>query len=243
MTRLVAVVVGCDYENSPQPALPVLSGAENDARSVAALLADHDIAGGMLAHLTLLLGAEATTARIRQALRQARSAQAPDDTLLFYFAGHGSRDAHGLTLHTWDATYLATALIADFGKRPKTTNIILDCCHAGAVAAALDDQMLMLKYTTGKLYFLCGAAAAQTAGEALGHGLFTQTLVKVLARRRQPPLLGLPIDLDRWCKALPAELRANFHDLKLDDISRGGLHVFGEAAAAPVAGQRWGIER
>src|SRR6476620_4314961 len=113
MARLLAVLVGCDYAGSGRADLPELRGAENDARSLAALLAQQPIANGELAQLILLTREEATTAHIRQSLQRTRRALQPDDNLLFYFAGHGSRDDKGLTLYTWDSEYPATALIAD----------------------------------------------------------------------------------------------------------------------------------
>ena len=248
MARLFAVLVGCDYQESGRPDVPPLRGAENDARAMAALLTGKPIANGELAHLTLLTREEVTTANVRRAIRQARRAQAAADTLLFYFAGHGTRAAAGLTLYTWDSEYLATTLIADFGKRPKTTNAILDCCQAGAVGPALDARMLMLKWTQGKLYFLCGAAANQAAGEARGSGLFTKTLVETLAAPRDPPLLGLPIDLDQWCNALPADLRENLHDMQtpadvLPDPTRGAARPADGAVPASTARQIWEVQQ
>src|SRR4051812_7215523 len=103
MARLLALVVGCDYEGASQPALADLHGAENDAQQIAALLAAGPRAGGTLARLTLLLGAEATTDNIRTALKYTRAAQGAGDTLLFYFAGHGNQEEGGLVLYTWDA--------------------------------------------------------------------------------------------------------------------------------------------
>jgi len=136
MPRLFAVLVGCNYEGSGRAELPVLLGAENDARRMAALLAGQPLANGTLARLTLLLGAEATTANIQAALATAVSAQTPDDSLLFYFAGHGHRGDDGLTLYTWDAGFPAGALVAAFGPDPKPTSLVLDCCHAGAIAGS-----------------------------------------------------------------------------------------------------------
>ncbi len=137
MPRLFAVLVGCNYEDSGRAELPVLLGAENDARRMAVLLAGQPLANGTLAGLTLLLGAEATTANIQSALATAITAQTPDDSLLFYFAGHGHRDdTAGLTLYTWDAALPAGALVAAFGPDPKPTSLVLDCCHAGAIAGS-----------------------------------------------------------------------------------------------------------
>jgi hypothetical protein len=134
--RLFAVLVGCNYEGSGRPELPVLLGAENDARRMAGLLVGQPIANGILARLTLLLGAEATTANIEAALGASVEAQTPDDSLLFYFAGHGHRGDDGLTLYTWDAAIPAGSLIAAFGPDPKPTSLVLDCCHAGAIAGS-----------------------------------------------------------------------------------------------------------
>jgi hypothetical protein len=137
MARLFAVLVGCNYEGSGRAELPVLEGAEHDARQMAALLAGQPIANGTLARLTLLLGAEATTANIEAALVTATTAQTGADSLLFYFAGHGQRDdAAGLILATWDADLPAGSLVAAFGPDPKPTALVLDCCHAGAIAGS-----------------------------------------------------------------------------------------------------------
>lgn len=247
MARLFAVLVGCDYQESGRPEVPPLQGAENDARAMAALLTGKPLANGELAHLTLLTREEATTANVRRALRQAQQAQARGDTLLVYFAGHGSRAADGLTLYTWDGTYPATTLIADFGKRPKPTRVILDCCHAGAVGPALDSRMLMLKWEVGQIYFLCGAVAGQVAVEARGQGLFTSTLVKKLAARRTRPLLTLPIELDAWCKALPKNLYENLHEMKTPtDVlpERGGARpADGPPPTRPTRRGDWGSEQ
>ena len=65
---------------------------------------------------------------------------------------------------------------------------------------------------------------------------------------RTPPLLGLPIDLDQWCNALPADLRQNLHNMQtpadvLPAPTRGGARPADGAAPPPAAGQTWGIER
>lgn len=134
--RLFAILIGCNYAGSGRPELPELLGAENDARRMAGLLAGQALANGTLARLTLLLGAEATSANIQATLAATLAAQTAADSLLFYFAGHGHRGAHGLTLYTWDAALSAGALIAAFGAQPKPTALVLDCCHAGAIAGS-----------------------------------------------------------------------------------------------------------
>lgn len=136
MPRLFAVLVGCNYVGSGRPELPELRGAEHDARRMAALLAGQPLADGELGRLTLLLGAEATTEKIGAALDTAIGAQGADDSLLFYFAGHGRRGDKGLLLFTFDGDLPAGALLAIFGTNPKPTSLVLDCCHAGAIAGS-----------------------------------------------------------------------------------------------------------
>ena len=133
MPRLLAVLVGCNYRDGRRPDVPPLKGAEDDARHVATLLTNNPIANGELSRMDLLLGLEATTDNIRLALRQAVGAQSPEDTLFFYFSGHGQRGADGLSLFTVDSEYHTAELLSEF-QRDLPTRIVLDCCHAGAIS-------------------------------------------------------------------------------------------------------------
>ena len=58
----------------------------------------------------------------------------------------------------------------------------------------------------GNIEILCGALADQAAREVEHSGIFTRTLLLVLAQPHDPPLLGLPLDLDAWHRALPDNL-------------------------------------
>ena len=60
MGRLLAMLVGCDYKDAAGRELPVLHGAENDAKQLAALLAqkaedDQPLTLGRLALLSWLI--------------------------------------------------------------------------------------------------------------------------------------------------------------------------------------------
>jgi hypothetical protein len=67
----------------------------------------------------------------------------------------------------------------------------------------------------GNIEILCGALADQAAREVERSGIFTRKLLEVLAQPHEPPLLALPLDLDAWHRALPANL--------LDQ----GIHILG----------------
>ena len=210
MGRLFAVLAGCDYVNSPQQ-LPLLGGAEADARQfAAALAAGAGLPEHTLAEVRMLLGPRATRAGIRAALRACVAAQAPDDTLLFYFAGHGGQRADGLVLYAHDAPYPATRLLADCGRDPAPLAFVLDTCHAGAIALSESTARarLMTEFRLGQVQFLCSAAAGQTAHERADHGVFTQKLLAALAVPSTPSLWTLPLPLDRWCLVLPPDLLA-----------------------------------
>jgi hypothetical protein len=209
MSRLFAVLAGCDYAGS-RLQLPGLRGAEADARQFAALLAAAGLPEHTLAEVVLLLGARATRARIRAALRACLAAQAADDTLLLYFAGHGAQQADGLVLYAYDARYPATRLLADCGQDPAPLAFVLDTSHAGAIALTESTARarLMTEFRLGQVQFLCSAAAGQTAHERADHGVFTQTLLAALAVPREPSLWTLPLPLDRWCTVLPPDLLA-----------------------------------
>jgi hypothetical protein len=215
MARLLALVIGCDYEGASQPELADLRGAENDAQQMAALLAAGPQAGGALARLTLLLGAEATTDNIRAALKHTLATQGADDTLLFYFAGHGNQEDAGLVLYTWDADYPAADLLGDLGADPRPTAIVLDCCEAGSIAASKEALYRRMHRAPPpgltargirNVQILGGARAGESAREARGQGFFTSALLRALRAGQGPPLLALPLDLSAWRAALPANL-------------------------------------
>jgi hypothetical protein len=118
-----------------------LSGAEEDAADMAELLRGEAARAAGVGTLSLVLGAEATTASVMSTLEETIRARveasggSPDeaDTLLFYFAGHGRRDEAGLTLITWDGELPAAELLRLFEGSPYPTSVVLDCCHAGAI--------------------------------------------------------------------------------------------------------------
>ncbi len=133
MSRLFAVVVGCNYTDSPRPSVPPLHAAEDDAKQFSAFLASAPLVDGQLSMLELLLGSQATNPRIQQAVQEAFNYQSPDDTMLFYFSGHGLRTDDGLTIYTWDSDIHARDLLAEFNRASGPVRVVLDCCDAGAI--------------------------------------------------------------------------------------------------------------
>lgn len=135
MSRLLAVIVGCNYADRQRPRLPPLHAAENDARRLSAFLQTAPLVKGELGMQTLLTGASATTLNIRAAIERTLAAHTLEDTLLFYFSGHGQKTDDGLVLYLADADLHARELLNLFDTNAPV-RMILDCCHAGAIETA-----------------------------------------------------------------------------------------------------------
>jgi EAL domain-containing protein (putative c-di-GMP-specific phosphodiesterase class I) len=148
--RQFAVVVGV---NTPgrNARLPDLAFAEDDAKALHAALTDPRTGGFDPADTVLLTGPRATTAAVKQALREAVGRAHPSDLLLFAFAGHGHVPAmpprDDPFLVTWDLDYDLIVGEPDHGLRMSflrrdvfdvfagSSCLILDCCNAGAYGA------------------------------------------------------------------------------------------------------------
>jgi hypothetical protein len=137
MSNLLAVIIGCNYENDPRVEVSPLKAAEPDARRIAGWMLGAAVPNGVLTWLTLLLGGQATTNAIGGTLNHVRRLQGHEDTLLVYFSGHGRQREDGLWLVTADGEVRASDLLDVFGPDPGPTRIVLDCCHAGAIQASV----------------------------------------------------------------------------------------------------------
>jgi replicative superfamily II helicase len=140
----------------------------------------------------LLLDEEATKAAIRESLDETLGAAGPDDTALFFFAGHGS-PAHQLVPHdirrealgdtTIPMEELAERLAA---SKARAVIVILDCCFSGgATARVLQDVpvprggMATIADLRGRGRVIIAASRDdEEAHELGGHGLLTHALLR-----------------------------------------------------------------
>jgi uncharacterized caspase-like protein len=133
-----------------------LRGAETDAEAVSTSLAGQF--GFKTSRLTVLLGRQATLASVRAALTQIARMAGPDDTVVFYFSGHGTQardqrpveEEDGLdeALCCYDGTADVKSLLLDdeLGRwldelRASDVTIVLDSCHSGTATKAFDDDL------------------------------------------------------------------------------------------------------
>lgn len=123
-----------------------------------------------------------------------------DDTVLFYYTGHGLRDARAPGLHlalrrTKTDVVRATALEAAFIReqmqlsRSQRQIVIYDCCHSGEAARGSDTRKkgtqtlveddVLAPGGTGQ-YVLTASAADESAFERDGRSIYTEFMVEAL---------------------------------------------------------------
>lgn len=191
-----ALFIGIDRYTDAS--IPDLSGAKRDALALATLFEDSlpDV------DVRALLDAKATHADVEAALSDLLGGASIDDTVVVFFAGHGSRDHH-LILHDTVRTDLAgTALpmssVAELFRkcRARATLCLLDCCFSGAAPARVLEDTPASRDITSPFEALAGkgrvlVAAADHTQPAwehprTRHGLFTQALLDALQALTEP---------------------------------------------------------
>ncbi|MEJ1497691.1 MAG: caspase family protein [Candidatus Sedimenticola sp. (ex Thyasira tokunagai)] len=176
-----ALIIGIDdYPNNP------LSGCVNDAVSMSnALERNGDGSPNFSIRVLTSNEEEITTAVMSEAISELFEGDA--DTAMLYFAGHGiinpdtnagyivsqnaSKGAWGVSLS--EILGLANGAY----PRIKSTVIILDSCHSGYAGeiAGLGNEQISAIGTGVTILTACHRSG--TAGEANGHGLFTDIIL------------------------------------------------------------------
>lgn len=127
----------------------------NDARDVAGLLQSAEYCSYPSGQVEVLLDAAGTSQRIREGLKRLAKDSGPEDTVVFFFSGHGGREETGPDAGTYLIPYdcdpfrlRATAIecseLTSFFKaiRAGRLVVLLDACHSGG-AGELKDASLV----------------------------------------------------------------------------------------------------
>lgn len=148
MPRGISLHVGVNKASSAFPGAATLSGAENDAREMEKIA----IAKGFQTH-DLLLGPDATYARVTAKIRAAATALNDGDIFLFTFAGHGFQqvdrdrdepDRLDETILLFDVELLDDVLRKDLWpcfKAGVRVLMVADSCHSGSVFLVPPDPL------------------------------------------------------------------------------------------------------
>jgi uncharacterized caspase-like protein len=193
--RKVAFLVAND--TFPEDAsIPALRFAQNDAEGLKEILDDPETCG-----FETKIYLDENSQKVLADLEQISGELEPDDTLLFYYAGHGKLRKDGqLCLASRDTT------MANLGARSirardvlyylqeshaRRRVLILDCCQSGAIGREfrgndLQTSLASLADSFGS-YILTASTAIQLAEEREkdGHGVFTKALMDCLREGRK----------------------------------------------------------
>jgi len=187
--RLVAVMVGCSYENDTRHHLPC---PPNDVQLVRSTLLLDD---NSLVVLTPTKGGEPITkAKILAALRKGLELTSKGDTFLFFFSGHGDSSGEGETFLVPEGTpnvdfklredtisaYDVREMIAE--SKATTGIVILDACNSGGKGGRLVNAEAMFGKDRKQIYTLAAARIGEKAYEITKpqYSVFTYALVSGL---------------------------------------------------------------
>jgi hypothetical protein len=196
--RLYGVLVGVDAYADPQANLTY---AKSDANRLAGALEERGKVYYASHSLTRLLDAAATKQAIAAALEKAVASAGPEDTILFFFAGHGVQDGDGryyltpsdLDLADIPGSGLPWSEIASLlGSAKARVVVILDACHSGLSGAeglATNDDAVkaILSGVRAPMLVLAASKGREFSFEdpKWSGGAFTFALVETL-RRKSP---------------------------------------------------------
>jgi uncharacterized caspase-like protein len=187
--RKVAFLVGNDTFPK-DPSIPPLRFTQNDARELAEVLGDSETCG-----FETKLYLNRPSQEVLTSLEQISGELGQDDTLLFYYSGHGKLRGSELCLVSNEsitaslgATSIRTRLVLEYlqGSLARRRILILDCCHSGAIGRvykAVDSKSTLdgLADSFGS-YILTASTTIELAEEREkdGHGVFTKALIDCL---------------------------------------------------------------
>jgi Caspase domain len=200
--RKVAFLVAND-EFPEDDSIPRLRFPQNDANGLAEILGDKESCG-FEPHVHI----NEPSYKVLEELYGISNQLTEDDTLLFYYSGHGMRHKNELFLvarNTKLATLVPTSIKASevlgYVRESycKRRILILDCCYSGVIglgykAADTDSSLDALGNDTGTCILTASTSVQQSEErEKDGHGLFTKALIDCLREPRKET-----IDIDDW---------------------------------------------
>lgn len=167
-----------------------LTGASRDAAALEALFKD----SVPEAEIASLHDGHASGTAIREALDYILEQAGPDDTALFFFAGHGSPDHQLVPSDARKSRLQDTAVpMEELSERLKATDaraavVILDCCFSGGAPARVLEDAPAPRGVPTTVKDLEGAGRViiaasqdnQPAFEIGGNGLLTKSLINTL---------------------------------------------------------------
>ena len=214
---LRAVFIGIDKHKDP--GISELTGATKDATALWALFKDsvEDI------DAERLLDDQATVESILRALDASLGIATEDDTVIVFFAGHGTPNhrlvPYDTDLSAVDQTTISMKGLSDRLKASsaRATLIILDCCFSGAAPARVLEGLpavragaLAITDLGGNGRVVLAAARDDQAALEFGqHGLFTAAFLRVI--QDGPGWTDIGVLMERVTREVRAEASRTGH--------------------------------
>lgn len=185
-------------------------------------------------HIVFLKNEQATAAELRKAFPEFVKQCGPNDTLIFYYAGHGGRNYKDSTRpvsfvpydseNSWPTKTVLDTIVSDF----KGSRVLLtaDCCHSGGLAEEAQRHAGRINFGT--------LTSARSSATSTGNWTFTQCLTDLYKG-------NAALDLDHDGSITFAEA-GQFADLRMafDENQRSTIEVTGsfpkELVMAKVSG-------
>jgi hypothetical protein len=251
-------LIVCNYRfPAAQGSLRDLQGPKRDGLLLRDALIDHDTGMFEKANVRDPLN-DATSGEILEAVEEFFESAEPDDTLLFYYSGHGrSRDQElYLCAQNTDPSRLRSTaisgrvlrdIVGSSSSLAQAKILVFDCCYS-ALFKGEDDQGITELFGTGR-YVLAATSAVERAPDGAQKGMpspFTKALADALMNEAEDLDGDGKVDLDdvyRYLKTVSfdgARPHQNFEGAGTVPIARRAVPV---ARDAPLAGLRNGAAK
>ena len=176
--RRIAIIIGTgEYDDQ---GLADLQGPAQDAMRLTKFLQDQ-----RLGKYEVKMFVNSSSQSVNKAIEKFFSNTSRDDTVLFYYSGHGVKDASGrLYFSTTDTSrdmLRSTAVSASFvnevmnESRSKNQIMLLDCCFSGSFARGLSDSRgrVVITSSSGIQY----SFESKEEEDSLSTSIFTSTMI------------------------------------------------------------------
>lgn len=242
----VARVIAIGVDKYVDPSIPELESTKLDARHFAEAIANAQGRAFSSVQISVLLDADVTHDSVMNAVRTAVSETREDDTLVFFFAGHGVDGARvdqpsaGLVLATNRTlvsdlanTAVSWTALADILSASKGTVIVLlDACQsgiAGREAFGTNDDVVSALFTkSGSPIVVLAASKGRQFSQEVAHGgggRFTNAVVAALTseRTRHDSNHSGLVDLGEFYSDIRQRVEHESHDTQTPWLARNRL--------------------